>query len=328
MSNSVTVKVQYTKDQRNRVFVETGKSIDSEERKLDIDTMTSEQRSDLLVISWHTTSRFRSASTIEHSRVSKEYSTNKPCVGTGDTISFDHVPTDEDLLKLMSELAEEKRQVQAEVVELMPAWREADKARKIEEEAQRKRKAARDEEWQQRRDEEREQKRVEGVVINWSNGTALFDLHNGLCVASGLSYDHRWQSWVKEITGIDRSKNNGYMYEGEFVSEGTVELDENERRVFLVASETGSNKYRTTFYQVVVLENGELECEDLHDDDDKPGWALRMREGISELLGNVSEERTINIPEILLKAVFEQLNRSSLEDVQELAISVADLLNS
>ncbi len=285
MSNSVTVKVQYTKEQQNRAFVETGKRIDSEEREIDIDTMTSEQRSDLLVISWHTTSRFRTASTINHSRISKEFSTNEPCIDDGDTISFDSVPTDDELLKLMSELAEEKRVIQAEVAELLPAWREADKARKIEEESQRKAKAARYEELDRQREEKRERERIEAVTINWENGKALFDLDNGLSIASGLSYDHRWNSWTKEITGIDRHQKNGYMFEGDWVAKGTVELDENERRVFLLASMTGSNKYRATDYQVVELVDGKLvKHDDLHDDDDKPGWALRMRDGISELL--------------------------------------------
>ena len=323
MSNSVTVTVQYTKDQQDKLFIETGKRIDHEKRELSIDDMTIEQRTDLLTINW-TGGNFGPGSSVHLYRLSEEFRTKKPCVGTGDIVYFDSVPTDEELLKLMSELAEEKRAMMTKVAELLPAWREADAIRKAEEEEQRIKRAARDEEREQRRDKEREQKRIETVTINWENGTALFDLHNGLCIASGLSYDHRWQSWVKEITGIDRDKKNGYMYEGSFVNEGTVELDENEHRVFLVASETGSNKYRTMFYQVVELVDGKLvQREELFDDDDKPGWALRMRGGIADLLQAIEPvAATITITTELAQRILValSLNDQSLADELNLQI--------
>lgn len=306
MSNSVTVRIEYTKGQQDRTFIETGKRVDRENRYLSIDDMTTEQRTDLLVIEWNAISRFanRNGSTIRHSRLSKRIGTSEPCVGYGDNIYFDHVPSDEELLKLMSELADEKRTLQAEVAELLPAWREAEALHKAEEEEQSKAKAIRDEECEERRAGEREEKSREAVIINWKNGTALFDLANGLSVASELGYDHRWRSWTKEITGINRSQKNGYMYEGSFVNEGTVELEQTERRVFLVASETGSNKYRAMYYQVVELVDGKLiKHDNLFDADETPGWALRMREGISELLEIGNEEKP---PQIVISMELAQ----------------------
>lgn len=61
-------------------------------------------------------------------------------------------------------------------------------------------------------------------------------------------------------------------------------------RVLLVSSQTGSNRYRTTSYQVVVLNtDGTIEAvSSLHTTDDKGGWALRLRDGVAELLQTLS----------------------------------------
>jgi hypothetical protein len=140
--------------------------------------------------------------------------------------------------------------------------------------------------------QERECKEAERIAklttIEWQDdGTAIHDLYDAINVISRLEFDHRWKSWVKEITGVDREASNGYMYTGQFLQDGTVEITKGERRLFLVAAESGSRKYRTCYYTVVELtEEGTLKKHDIDDNDDKRGWALRMRNDIEALLNS------------------------------------------
>lgn len=123
--------------------------------------------------------------------------------------------------------------------------------------------------------------------IQWrEDGTAIHDLYDALVWVSDVEQDDRFSgNWVKTITGLDTSKRDGYMYVGEWVERGTVELRRGEQQVFLVAGTEGSRKYQTTTYQVVVInEAGEFEKTGIRTDDDQPGWALRIRDDIAKLL--------------------------------------------
>lgn len=331
--NTVTLSIIYTQEYLDQQFIDTGvkQSIFNQRniRNLSIDTMTAEQRADLLEIGWSGSSiGNKFGSRIHQYQIGKNYATGKPVPEKGDAVKFDHEPSDEELLQLLSELANEKRRIKLEVAELLPAWRAEHTALKIEEEAKREAAKKVTEQHRKRNAELLEQERVKAVTINWQDdGTALFDLREGISIVSGLEFDNRFGSWSKEVTGIDRRESNGFMYDGSLITDGTQELFKNDYRVFLVAATTGSRKYNTTNYQVVVLEDGKLFKTDVTDNDDKPGWALRMRAGIEELL-KVTQvvEQTVSIPTELAQQIFDKLNESTSITALELAETLAKLI--
>lgn len=109
--------------------------------------------------------------------------------------------------------------------------------------------------------------------------------------ASELNTDHRFKKWAKIITKVNQDKTDGYAFEGPFLKDGTTELDISKQLVILVASETGSMKYRTTSYQVVTLNKdgeGIFDITDINTTDSSKGWALRIRDKVAALLGQLN----------------------------------------
>jgi hypothetical protein len=110
------------------------------------------------------------------------------------------------------------------------------------------------------------------------------ELRKELLAASGLDLDHRFRSWAKFIDKVDESKSNGYAFVGDFVGEGTVEV-EVKPRLFLVMAESGSTKYHYAYYVVVKMNaDGTLEPTDIATDGRTAGWALRIREQVAQAL--------------------------------------------
>ena len=96
--------------------------------------------------------------------------------------------------------------------------------------------------------------------------------------------DTRWSHWAKRVDRIDEAQRNGYMYVGEFINRGTVEVRPG-RSVYIVAIQSGSRRYRTTTYTVVLMHSdGTLETTEYRTTDDTPGWALRLRDAVMTLL--------------------------------------------
>lgn len=99
--------------------------------------------------------------------------------------------------------------------------------------------------------------------------------------------DTRFKSWCKFIDEVDPSKQNGFAFVGEFVRDGTVEI-EVKPQLFLVAVTSGSMKYHNTTYRVVAMNaEGQLERTDIIATDKTPGWALRIRDRVAALLATL-----------------------------------------
>jgi hypothetical protein len=114
--------------------------------------------------------------------------------------------------------------------------------------------------------------------------------------ASGLKLDYRFKKWVKWIDAVDESATNGYAFVGDFVKDGTIEVEIGQPRLLLAQATSGSAKYHYAYYAVVRLNpDGSLEAVGITDNDEKKGWALRMRGAISALLAEISGE-SINNP--------------------------------
>jgi hypothetical protein len=189
----------------------------------------------------------------------------------GNPVRFDAPPTVEEIFAHLDRMTAEYPAAQAQLASLVAEH----KAKLAAEEA--KREAARE-----REREAAERARQQATIIPWKeDGTAIVDLEAALFAASGDDQDRG--GWILEVSGIDPA-NKQRMFLGEYVEEGTVEV-KRQRRVYLVASKSGSRKYQTTTYRVVVMtELGLLERTDITTDDDKPGWQLRIRDQVAELL--------------------------------------------
>lgn len=104
-------------------------------------------------------------------------------------------------------------------------------------------------------------------------------------------HDWRFMSWVKEVQSINPQGTNGFAFEGLFLPQGTIEI-EPKPRVFLIRTTTGSRKYQTAHYSVVVMEaSGELKLyPTIYTTNRTSGWALRIRDQIIELVEKIRGE--------------------------------------
>lgn len=124
-----------------------------------------------------------------------------------------------------------------------------------------------------------------GVNIKKIFDTLKRDLYN----TAELNPDSRFgnRSWCKFIDSIDESKTNGYCIEGDFISDGTIEI-EIKPRLLLAKAQSGSRNNNYGNYAVVMMDSeGNLHKTDIETDDSTPGWALRIRDKIKSLLDNL-----------------------------------------
>lgn len=197
------------------------------------------------------------------------------------TVEFDHDITIDEWFEHQSRMLLEQASVEQQIADAMPAY-EAERIERLRhaEELKLAEREARLEK-QRQAQEERKQR----AVIDWKDGnTAIVNLYDAVFAASGLEGDTRFTSWVKQIVSIDKTKQNGYCYEGDFIPCQTVEITRS-RRIYLVAATTGSRRNQTTEYTVVEMDaDGILRHHDITTDNSDAGWALRIRDQIAELL--------------------------------------------
>lgn len=113
--------------------------------------------------------------------------------------------------------------------------------------------------------------------------------------AVGQKVDYRFQSWAKFVTGVNMAKSNGYAFDGEWLNDGTVEILP-VRYVVLASFAHGSRRYNTREYVAMIYDAAEdafhLPEPLIHTDDRKPGWALRIRDAVSQLLSETMAQNT------------------------------------
>ena len=271
-SSKTTFHYFLSAEAQKRHFLETGQNIPSAANviKLDLALLTPDQRQKLLdYTEFVRNARFasygRDFATFEVKRFA-----NGPLLDYR-PINFDTPPTVADVFAHIDRMMAEYPLAQAELERQKAEW----EAEQTERAAQRK--AAAELEAAQR-----EQKRLAAAAIVWKeDGTAILDLQTAIFAASGDQHDKG--GWVLEVTGIDRD-NKFKMFVGEYVESGTVEISR-QRRVYLVAAISGSRKYQTTTYRVVVMTDlGLLERTDISTDSATPGWQLRIRDQVAALL--------------------------------------------
>lgn len=161
--------------------------------------------------------------------------------------------------------------------------------RKAKNEAEAKERAERDAKHREVKEraeqEKRERLRREADEFLWVDGKAIKKMQQALLTLANHEADSRFKSWVKEIAGIDPAGKGAFMFEGDFVPDGTIEVERRDT-LYLVACTSGSNKYQTTWYEVIRLykSTGTLVHTGIEVDNSDPGWNLKIRDAVQALL--------------------------------------------
>lgn len=203
---------------------------------------------------------------------------------------FDTTPDAVTVLATIVAIAAHKRELEAQ----LPALRAEAERKQAEITAKLAQERA---EEQARKEEKRAKIIAANSTFEWNNGKAICDLYTQIVAVAGIYQDNRFSSnWVKRITAVDTSKQNGYCFQGEFINSGTVEIT-NEPQLFLIAGTSGSRKNNTTTYLVVVLVNGKLERTEIQTDNGKSGWALRIRDAVAAKLTEITRNPEVKAEE-------------------------------
>lgn len=123
--------------------------------------------------------------------------------------------------------------------------------------------------------------------------------------AAGHQQDHRFSPWVKFVDRVS-DKADGYAFEGAFVQEGTTEMVI-KPRVFLAMTSSGSSKYQTKHYNIIVMDaEGNLTATDIHTTSKTKGWALRIRSQVADLVEQLAGE-PVSPQALTLDEIFDRL---------------------
>lgn len=114
------------------------------------------------------------------------------------------------------------------------------------------------------------------MILNWKEiiraDTGDYEFYNG--------------GWVKEVTAVDKSKSNGYAFEGRFVNPKDG-LSECGNGLYIVCSIEGSRKNQKKCVAVFEIKNDEVtKAIDWVQGND---WALKIRDRVAELLDQPKE---------------------------------------
>lgn len=273
----------------NRIFVETGKRPSAHQTvEINPETLTTEERQAIADLDWTkhleaTRPAIFSGACLQDIKIS-DSKFERPQIRARRR-EFNQMLSERNALDVILYMATSKKQVDLE----LPTAIEAYDIKRATEKAER-------EEWNRKQSEkmavekaEREaqyqSKRLDAMTVNWNDDKAICNLYAAIVAASEVEMDSRFSSnWVKEIDAVDANQPNGYCFVGKFINDGTVEI-EKKKHVYLIAGTSGSRKHNTTEYRVVTMdENGILHKSEIHTDNDKAGWSLRIRDAIAALL--------------------------------------------
>ncbi len=102
-----------------------------------------------------------------------------------------------------------------------------------------------------------------------------------IILTADLPIDDNAPRWARYIDEIDTSQRNGWMFIGEFIPDGTVEVA-GKPRLILAQSSVTSDAMRSGFLRhfalVILLADGGLRPTGIKTDDQRGGWALRIRD--------------------------------------------------
>ena len=116
--------------------------------------------------------------------------------------------------------------------------------------------------------------------------------------------DKRYKKWAKILTGVDRSKSNGYCFEGQFVSPGTKQELNLGTYILNYGSFGSARKHKQAIKLFIVTAEG-LEAV-FEDYNLNINWALDVRDRIADLLDTEKPNPMAGFPDDELRAEFDR----------------------
>jgi hypothetical protein len=287
-ATKATVQAKYSKKYQDEYFLENGVYPNVWKHTYKSNEIDKDLRAALVDLGWFGFSTH----VLCHSAISSTRDF-KPSIGYSDTIEFDHLPSEEEVEEIIKELACEMRLLKSELNERVEKWRRETEAQKRVEEKHKERRELEKAELEEKR------------IAEAQTVKPVDDLYQKLMIVSGLEADDRFSNWIKFVDTVNAHEPGAYMFEGDFLREGTVEVVP-ERQLFLVATTSGSRKYQTTHYCLIEkTAQGKLIKQHV-ENDRKQGWALRMRPHVETLLG-INTEPMIIIPVTILQEAIDAI---------------------
>ena len=128
----------------------------------------------------------------------------------------------------------------------------------------------------------------------------------------------RWKSWAKLLERVDRSKPNGFAFEGEFLRRGE-RAEVPVGSLILVYTEEGSRK---NWYPVVHVLRAEADGSlttllEWVGEVRERSWALAVRDKVAELLaeaqGRQQDTPAIDLSQVPTDALIQELRRRGIQ---------------
>lgn len=154
------------------------------------------------------------------------------------------------------------------------------------------------------------------------------DFQREVLKASNLSIDRRFRSWVKWIDRVDTNKTDGYAFVGDFIKDGTIEIEIGKPRLLLAQATSGSMKYNYSYYRVVQLNaDGSLAPLNIESNSQQNGWALRIRDEVKSVLdslnGATTETVSITLTNPIIIEIFQRMKTQTPSLTDEEIIGAA-----
>ena len=127
--------------------------------------------------------------------------------------------------------------------------------------------------------------------------------------------------WLKTVTGLDKSKNNGYSIQGAFVKAGDYK-ENYQPGLYLDCSKNGSRKNQIWNYHLFKLDEDGFHLLQTVEDGGRT-WAVEFWEKIEEELNGNKSEVTA---EDIINSLYEKYDEKLIKEVAEKLCEKCDIL--
>lgn len=195
-------------------------------------------------------------------------------------MQFDHILSQDEVFAQMRRMLDDRAALKPQLAEAKAAFRaEQDAKAKAAREAKEKREA-------EQVAKVAATKEAAAQPIEFKEGKAILNLHQRIAdlITGG---EKAVVGWIKQTVGIDKTKQDGFMYSGDWVNKGPVEIDDLGKvylasindRIYLLTLREGK------LSKITAVTNGK-------------GWALVLREKVQQALAEMPTK--VEVPVIAI----------------------------